>query len=169
MMLINISNEQIKSHFGCTYYLCYIIQGMLLNTIWYECIILECTGKNYYMYKYIGYSTLYGNIVLEHRSIRNYLGCLEFKITLSVNWVKNIYNFNKIGTKKKSNYRKRKMMKEHAMNIVQFSYMIHVLTFSSFFIFLWFWGARFFLIFVFLQIIWIIQLLQPVSCIGMHL
>lgn len=82
--------------FGCTYYLCYIIQGMLLSTILYECIILECTGKNYY--KYICYDTLYGNIVLQNidlwkTKIRNYLGCLEFEMTSSVNWVKNNYNF----------------------------------------------------------------------------
>lgn len=30
-----------------------IIQGMLLSTILYECIILECTGKNYYKYIYV--------------------------------------------------------------------------------------------------------------------
>lgn len=39
--------------FGCTYYLCYIIQGMLLSTILYECFKLECTGKNYYKYIYV--------------------------------------------------------------------------------------------------------------------
>lgn len=36
--------------------------------------------------------------------IRNYLGCLEFEMTLSVNWVKNNYNFlKKLEPRKKSN------------------------------------------------------------------
>lgn len=35
---------------------------MLFSIILYECIILECIGKNYY--KYICYDILYGNIVL---------------------------------------------------------------------------------------------------------
>lgn len=57
--------------FGCTYYLCYIIQGMLLSTILYECIILECTGKNYYKYIYVTIHYMATYSTTEHRSLEN--------------------------------------------------------------------------------------------------